>query len=73
MHCKLNKHPHRYRTTPQYHPLLGHAQNIQQFLLHVQVLQRWHYEEVVGQTDQVIRATSHAYIQTTTRSLPDIE
>lgn len=53
MHGQLDQHPHQHLEPPQHNQILRHAQDLQQLLLHLLVLQRRHSRKSTLQTDKI--------------------
>jgi hypothetical protein len=67
MHSKLDQHPNQHLKPPQHNKILRYAQDLQQLLFHLLILQRRHTRKSTLQTDQVNITTCLAHIQTTIR------
>lgn len=70
MHGQRDQYPNEHRGSPQHHQILRHAQNLQQLLLHLRVLQRRNSRRTPIQTGQTLRTEGPPHLQTTTRSIP---
>ena len=63
MHGKLDQHPHKYLKPPQHNKILRYAQNLQQLLFHLWILQRRHARKSTIQTDQINITTCFTNLQ----------